>query len=141
MNITTIVKPDTDLPPIDVLKATGAKMFVDPDVVKNMPKRDGQPEIIVNFFQLNYWPSDDELHTEYIKRDMISADPFSLAKINQLDKTFSIIYHNCTHWKNQNGEWCCLSFSFWNDERHLDVWIHKIKWSKRFWFAGIPISS
>lgn len=117
------------------LEATGRKLYVNDDVVKTMPRDNGDE---VFFFNLGRWISDDDLETEYAARGLVPCDPFTLAKVNQDDPAFADEYPNCTHWgKNDNGTWAYATFDRFSGERGVGVGHDDDDWYDRWWFAGV----
>lgn len=142
--IVRTVKVDRTRTPQEVLDATSRLQYTNSGVVVNsMPKGEGD-QVRVFFFKPEEWEytgpgfiSDDDLEQAFKRRGYKPADPFSLAKVNEDDPTFSEGKPNGTHWKNTQGEWCCAVFYHWLDRRRVLVPQHSIGWDGRWWFAGL----
>ena len=122
--------------PSDALKATGRNLYVNDEVVKTMPSCNAV-EVDVVFFNLGRYVNDADLEKEFELRGLVSADPYSLAKVNQDDPDFADEHPNGTHWKNAEGKWCFATFSRWVDERSVDVGRSDDDWGDSWWFAGL----
>jgi len=120
----------------EALKATGCTLYVSDDVVKTMPKGEGE-EAEVHFFKLGRWISDDDLEQEFEVRGFKPADPYSLAAVNEADPAFADEHPNSTHWKDANGKWCYAAFDRWYDERRVRVHRYDDGWDDSWWFAGV----
>lgn len=132
---------DRSSAPQEVLDATGRKQYTDSDVVNSMPKGEGEKTEVV-FFKLDLserggYISDDDLEKEYELRGLKSADPYSLAKVNEDDPAFGDEKPNGTHWKNADGKWCFATFSRWRDGREVRVNRSDDDWVVNWWFAGV----
>ncbi|MDO8471233.1 MAG: hypothetical protein Q7S49_01350 [bacterium] len=140
--IVRYVKVDRTRTPQAVLDATGRKQYIDRNVVKAMPKGDGV-EADVHFFKprpeayKNGVISDDDLEAEYEFYGFKSADPYSLAAVNEADPAFADNHPNGTHWKNADGKWCFAAFDRWDDERLVYVFRDGYGWDGSWWFAGV----
>lgn len=121
--------------PRRALEATGRNLYVTDDVVKSMPKGEGEGE--VHFFKLDRSISDDDLEKEYDLRSLKPADPYSLAAVNEADPAFADERPNCTHWKDAHGKWCYAAFSGWDGERSVSVLQDDGEWSDCWWLAGV----
>lgn len=119
-----------------MLNDLGRTQYVDGDVVKTMPRGEGDEAEVV-FFKLNRWISDDDLEKEYELRGCKPTDPYSLAAVNKADPAFADEHPNATHWKDANGKWCYAAFNRWYDERGVSVDRHRSKWNDYWWFAGV----
>lgn len=121
--------------PQEALDATGRTQYTDREVVNEMPKGEGD-EVEVVFFKLGRFVSDDDLEKEYELRGLKSADPISVAAVNEADPAFADQRPNGTHWKNSAGKWCYAAFDRWHDARRVYVGRHVFDWSDSWWFAG-----
>lgn len=130
------VKVNREIPPQEVLAATGYTQYTNGDVVRDMLKGEGE-EVEVIFFKLDRYVSDDELEREYALRGLVPADPYSLAAVNRDDPTLADAKPNCTHWKDIEGKWCFATFNRWDDERNLRVYRRDAEWGDDWWFAGL----
>lgn len=124
----------------EALVATGCKLVVNNQVVEAMPdyiRSDGETV----FFRLapnahGGWISDDDLELEYKRRGLVPEDPRQLAKVNEDDRTFCDKHKHSTHWKDNNGGWCYISFYRWVDDLIVVVDVRSSKWQVNEWFAG-----
>ncbi len=124
--------------PQEALNSTGATLYVNDSVVEEMP-RGNQEDLNIVFFKVNRDIKDANLEKEYARRGLEPVDPFSLAKVNADDHSFSDHVPNCTHWKNKKGEWCYSRYSRNKDQRAVDIECSAVYHSHHFywWFAGI----
>jgi len=130
------VKVDRSLDPGAMLDATGRQQYTDENVVKEMPKGEGE-ETDVYFFKLDRYVSDDDLEKEYASRGLIPADPYTLAAVNRDDKSFADEHPNGTHWKDAGGDWCFAAFRRWRGEREVFVDRDDCDWHDSWCFAGL----
>ena len=138
--ITRRVKVDRSRTPQEALDATGRKQHTNHRVVSAMPHGEGE-EVEVVFFKLGRYISDADLEQEYDTRDLIPADPYSLAAVNEADPAFADTYPHGTHWQ-ADGKWCFATFHRWgDDEREVNVDRYAHAWSVHWWFAGLRKSS
>ena len=109
--IVRVVRPDRNRTPKAVIDATGRNHLCANDrVVASMPRGIGE-EVKVVFFRLRISINDDDLEKEYELRGLKSADPYSLAKVNEDDPAFADEHPNGTHWKDTDGNWCSAMFN------------------------------
>lgn len=131
------VKVNRNRTPQEALDATGRRQHVDSDVVSAMPRGEGE-EVEVFFFNLGRFVSDDDLEKECELRGLKSADPYSLAAVNENNHAFADAYPNGTHWKGKNGKWCYAAFDNWvGDVRRVHVNHDDDGWNGDWWFAGV----
>lgn len=128
---------------LKIIKATGRKFYIRIDVAETIPKGDSA-EVDIVFFKPEPWEytkpgwmSDDDLEKCFELRNLEPADPYSLAKVNEDDSAFADEYPNSTHWKDDKGRWCFISFELRCDERRACVFYSRGDWSGDWWFAGI----
>lgn len=146
--IIRLVRPNRTQSPQVALDATGRKQYTTASVVASMPRGTGD-EVKVIFFRpdqsaydANGWISDDNLEKQYALRGLKPADPYSLAKANEDDPTFSDEHPNATHWKDADGKWCYAAFSRWRSgERFVYVSRDGVAWNANWLFACLAISS
>ncbi len=132
-----LVRPDRERSPQQVVDATGRAKYIDDDVVKTMPRGEGEETELI-FFPGERTMTDDELDKEFDRRGLKPADAYSLAKANEDDPALADTKPNATHWKDANGKWCYLAFCRWlDDERHVDVYRYDRVWYDSWWFAGV----
>ena len=127
--------------PQEALDATFRKQYTDRKVVESMPKGEGD-EVEVGFFRLDLskchdYISDDDLEMEFELRGLKSADPISIAAVNEADHDFADEKPHCTHWKNADGKWCFATFYHWSKERKVDVGLRVYGWDGYWWFAAV----
>jgi len=106
-----------------------------------MPKGGGD-EVELVFFKPHFprrdeFISDDELEKEFRLRGLNSADPVSVAAVNELTPTFADKFPHGTHWKDADGNWCCEMFYCGEGERRVSVNRYNVDWSALWWFSGI----
>ncbi|MHB1163003.1 MAG: hypothetical protein ACYCZZ_00515 [Minisyncoccota bacterium] len=123
--------------PQKMLDATRRVKYLDNDVVAAMPRGEGE-SVRIFFFLVGRSISDDELEKEYRLRNLIPVDPYSLAAINENDRSFATKYQNATHWKDRYGRWCRIVFRRWDGEQRVSVGHLTGKYSELAWFAGFP---
>ncbi len=129
-------KINRNLTPEEMLNATGRIQYVTANVVKSMPKGDGE-NVEVVFFKLERYMADNELEKEYALRGLVAIDPYSLATVNIDDPEFADKYPNCTHWKNADRKWCYIAFDRWlGVGRSVYVSQGDLEWYDGWWFAG-----
>lgn len=122
--------------PEEALKATGRNRYTDDNVVAGMPRGEGD-EAAVCFFKVGRYVSDDDLEKEYALRDLVPADAYSLAAVNEDDPSFGDDHPNSTHWKDSKSKWCCAAFDCWDGGRSVRVRRNDGDWDGRWWFAGL----
>ncbi len=129
--------------PTEAIDATGRNKYLTDDVVKTMPRGEGD-EVDVVFFKPDESAydkhgliSDDEVARQYELRGFKPADPYALAAVNEADPAFADEHPNGTHWQDANGNWCYAAFGRWRDERGVHVHRHGYDWRGRWWFAGL----
>lgn len=121
--------------PQEMLDDLRRKQYTNKDVVKTMPKGEGE-EVEVVFFTLGRYISDNDLEKEYELRGLKAADPYSLAAVNKADPAFADECPNCTHWK-QGDSWHFVTFRRWIDEWNVIVDRDGNVWRDFWWFAGV----
>jgi len=134
--IVRTVSVDRSRTPEQALVATGRAQHTDSKVVATMPKGNSE-EVKVVFFKVGKFVSDDDLEKEYAGRNLVPADPFSLAAVNEAYQAFADKYPNGTHWKDDNGNWCFAAFVRWDDERDVYVRRNAYDWGGGWWFAAL----
>jgi hypothetical protein len=129
--------------PQEAITATGRNMYLNDAVVATMPQGDGNEVDVVSFFKpdasaydKNGNISDDEVAKQFELRGLKPADPYALAAVNEADPVFADDHPNCTHWKDENGNWCYAAFGRWNGGRDVSVNRNDYDWHVRWWFAG-----
>ncbi|MEK7579848.1 MAG: hypothetical protein AAB469_01495 [Patescibacteria group bacterium] len=139
--IVRYVKVDRTKTPEQMLEATGRRQYTDADVVKAMPRGDGD-EGEVFFFKLDLSSrgghiSNDDMEKEYELRGLKPADPYKLSQVNVDDPAFADEHPNSTHWKDTNGRWCFALFHQWDGRRRVRVYRGAYGWNAYWWFAGL----
>jgi hypothetical protein len=123
----------------EALDATRKKQYVEVSVAAAMPRGEGRHPLVF-FFKPGRELSDDELAKEYVSLGLKPVDPYSLAAINEEDPHFADEHSNGTHWRNEEGEWCCIAFGRWkHGERGVRVYRRTCDWCDHWEFAGVPI--
>lgn len=116
-------------------------LCIDEALIEAMPRGEGK-KVIVSFFSVPREISDEELAAEYEKKNLVPADAYSLAMVNQLNSDFSRICPNATHWKDASGVWHFLVFRWHFARRFLDINRHIRPWKAAhplpWWYAGLP---
>ena len=132
--------------PKKVLEMTRRDHYVfdlDDAVVATMPHGKGDA-VDLHFFKLDrsdhrcLIPSDD-LENEFALREL-TPDPYAQSYVNKTDPGFADKHPNVTQWKDDDGNWCSLSFyqpesggdRFVKVDRH----VHSHGFGDHFWFAG-----
>ena len=119
-----------------VLDATGRTQYTNPEVMKDLPRGDGEDKEVF-FFKLGRYVSDAELDEEYELRGL-KSDPYAQAQANTDGHTFADGHPNGCHWKDANGRWCFIAFDRWFDgERSVVVHRGDCGWHGCWWFAGV----
>ncbi|MHB0865608.1 MAG: hypothetical protein ACYC1Y_01775 [Minisyncoccota bacterium] len=121
--------------PQEMLDATRRVEYLDGDVVASMP-RGKNDRVTIFLFQPGRDLDDDDVEKEYQLHHLIPVDPYSLAAVNESDRSFATKYQNGTHWKDESGRWCRIVFRRWDGEHRVSVGHHSGKWNNRTWFAG-----
>lgn len=81
--------------------------------------------------------TNEQLEEEYALRGYRPADLYELAAVNEADPSFANEYPNSTHWKDDNGRWCFVTFIQNIDEHKLCVYRSFGDWGRDWWFAGV----
>ena len=131
------VKVDRERSPKDALKATGRALYVSDDVVKTMPKAEGD-EVDVFFFKIGRSVSCVDLIKEYELRGL-APDHYAQSAVNETDPAFADEHPNGTQWQNAKGEFCCLTFRRWYGKCHVYCSRNDYDWNDYWWFAGVPV--
>lgn len=123
----------------EVLDATGRVQYTVDSIVKTMPRGEGE-EVDIYFIPFSSIPkrfqfkdsiTDDNLERALDAMGFRPADPYSLAKYNEDNPNFADTHLNETHWKDEDGNWCSMSFSCW-----LGVWRVHVRRGDGVWLAG-----
>ncbi len=122
------------------LEATGRRIN-DNNVVKDMPRGE-DTEVEVVFFQVDPGVKNDaQLDAEYEMHELVPADPFAVAAVNEDDPTFADKLSNCAHWKGVDGKYCSAAFYRDRDTRCVTVGHDNGKWGNYWWHAGVRKSA
>ena len=137
------VKVDRTRTPKKVLDATGRTQYVSDDVVKAMPKGEGEEVEVIFFkpakeFYKNGVISDADLEKAYALVGLVPADVYSQAAVNEADPAFADEHPNGTHWKDKGDNWCFATFGRWSADARF-VYVRRLGsgWSDIWWFAGL----
>ncbi|MBK7143339.1 MAG: hypothetical protein IPH75_14790 [bacterium] len=130
------VKADSTRSAQAALDATRRKQYTNKDIVASMPRSEFEKNTVF-FFNIGRSIGDMELDHEFAVRNLIPADAFSLAAVNEADPTFADQYPNGTHWRDTSGNWCFARFNRWGIERDVDVFCNEDGWEDFWWFAGL----
>lgn len=128
--------------PKQAIKATGRKLYVVDDVVATMPGGEGEGADLIYFkprpqaFDANGWMSPANLEAEY-EFNGLKSDPRAQAKDNQDNPAFADDKPNACQWKDKDGNYCCVAFRRWRDERVVHVGRDVVGWSGGWVFAGV----
>ncbi|MCC6290834.1 hypothetical protein IT398_02110 [Candidatus Nomurabacteria bacterium] len=135
------VKVNRNRSPQEAIEATGRTQYTDRQVVNAMPKGEGDEAEIVFFkpdlSERNSFISDDDLEKEFELRGLKPADPVSVAAVNEADPAFADQVPHGTHWKDDKGNWCHVTFHLWFDEREVCVGRGYGGWHDDAYFAGV----
>ena len=106
-NISRIVTVNADLTPQQALDATNRTQHVDSSVLATAPMGDSG-EVRVDFIKIGRNVTDDEIELELVgTRPATFAE---IAKANEDDPALFYDIFSGTHWKDEEGEWCCVVF-------------------------------
>jgi hypothetical protein len=131
------VTVNRDQNPQQMLDATKRAQYTDKSVVNGMPTGGtGTEEVMVEFFTLGRYVSDEELEREYAERGL-TPDPYAQGQVNADDPVFADDHPNGTHWQNADGKWCFATFDRGVDERCVGVDRRGIDWGDFWWFGGV----
>jgi hypothetical protein len=130
------IKVNRSRSPQEALKATGRVGCLNDEVVREMPKSEGE-EVTIYFILFNRQISVNELEKEVDKLGYKLVDPISLTALNEAEPEFADNYPNCTQWCNKHGEMCYVKFyRIWGTGvRCVDVNQHRHVWNK-CWLVG-----
>lgn len=127
------VKPEYCRQPQEALQATGCKQYVNDEVVAAMPAG-GMRKCNLEFVNFGKFISDDELEDECQRRNYARlASPYELAAANEAEPTFAAERPNVTHWKDDKGRWCYISFC----RNEVHVRRDSYEWGDFWWFAFV----
>ena len=129
------VKVNRSRSPKEMVVALNRAEYTDNSVVKAIPRGEGD-EVMVEFFKLDKYVSDDALALEYQKRGL-TPDPYALAAVNEADPAFADEHPNGTHWKDENGNWCFVAFDRHGGKRSVGVNRRNRDWRDHWWFGGV----
>ena len=123
-----------DRSPEDAIAATGRREYLNPDVVKAMPRGEGQGP--VEFFQVGKTISCAQLAKEYESRGLV-PDPYAVAAVLEADPAFADDRYVAAQWKDKDGNWCYAVFDRWGDGRKVHVNRYDYGWYDKWWFGGV----
>ena len=79
-------------------------------VVSAMPSGKREKEEICFSIPSKHTLSNAEAENDFVSQQLVPADPYALLAFNKLHPMFSDMYPHWTHWKNDNGIWCVMTF-------------------------------
>jgi hypothetical protein len=130
------VKVDRSRSPQEMLAANGRAQYVDKDVVKTMPKGEGD-EVEVFFFKVGRYVNVADLAKEYELRGL-KPDHYAQDAVNAADPAFADDHPNGTQWQDAKGNYCYLTFGRWRDgRRSVGCDRGGRDWRDVWWFAGV----
>lgn len=130
------VAVDRTRTPEQVINATGrVKWYINEQVLAEMP-RDGFPEGEVEFFELDYDPTVNELDREYEARNL-KPDPYALAQVMIDDPAFADERLVAVQWRDKNKYACYVIFDRDGDRRKVYVVRFDCRWGRHYLFAGV----
>ena len=118
-----------------VLNQTGREQYVNKDVLKTMPRGEGE-EVDVFFFQLKRYASPQEVAEAYAIRGL-KPDPIAQARVNEDDPTFADERPNASQWQDSEGRWCYAAFGRWGGGRSVGVDRRDGGWGGGWFFGGV----
>ena len=134
--ITRTVKVDRSRTAAEVIDATGrVKWYIDQEALAEMPL-DGKSEDTVEFFELNYDPSVDELDREYEARGL-RPDPAAVAQAMTDDPALADERPVSVQWRNSKGHACYAIFDRYGGKRDVRVDRGDDGWDRDYRFAGV----
>lgn len=133
--IVRTVKVNRGRSPKEMVTALNRAEYTEKSVVKIIPRGEGE-DVVVEFFKLGKYVSDDDLAREYEQRGLI-PDPYAQAAVNEADPAFADERPNGTHWKDEDGNWCYIAFDRGGGGRFVDVDRGSGDWRDRWWFGGV----
>lgn len=113
------VEVDRSREPQAALDATGRIQYTDRNVVKNMPRGEGN-KVLMGFFRVKSFTSPSDL-AKKLKYYGLTPDPIALAALNEADPSFADENTNATQWLDEEGKLCYATFDRLGDERRLNV--------------------
>jgi len=137
--ITRTVEVNYDLTPQEALDGLKVRQQIDKSAVASMPANStGVKTVTVEFFQLNFpVENNDSLANQYASRNLV-PDPYAQVAVNTADPAFRDKYHNSTHWKNKNGDWCQMSTYYGGSQCNIvNVYCHDNGFDPGTWFGGV----
>lgn len=129
------IKVDRSRTSQQTLDATGRKQYTDKSAVESIPHLEGE-DVEVCFFKLGRYLSCADLEKEYELRGL-KPDPYAQAMVNEVDPVFADDHPNGSQWKDTDGNYTCVTFGRWNDERNVYCDRNDGDWNDRWWCAGV----
>ena len=120
----------------EVLDATDRAQHIDETALATAPMG-LSGKVRVEFVRIGRFVTDNE-----IEEELVGTRPATLAEIaavNEADKSFADGHPNGTHWTDQNGRWCVVTFSRWADKRKLSVFRRYRIWNGVWSFARVRL--
>jgi hypothetical protein len=134
--IRRVVKVDRTKTAAEIIDATGrVKWYIDEEVLAEMPL-DGREEDTVEFFELDYDPTVDELDREYEARGL-RPDLVAVAQAMTDDPAFTDERSVAVQWRDSQGRTCFAVFNRDVGERYVSVYRFGIRWHRLYRFAGV----
>ena len=95
----------------DICQQQHMKRSIDNGVVSDMPRGEGDDIVTIFFFRAPrlYIGDNDGLEKKHKLRGL-RPDPYALITMNERNPDFAYYHPNCTCWKDNDGNWCCVAF-------------------------------
>lgn len=130
------VKVDRSRTAAQVIDATSrTKWYMDEQVLAEMPL-EGRAEDNVEFFELDYDPTVDELDREYETRGL-RPDPAAVAQAMTDDPAFADERSVGVQWRDKRNRACYAIFYRLDGERRVYVLWDDNRWGRNCRFAGV----
>ncbi len=128
-------KVNRNRPPQEMITALNRGEHRHSSVVKIIPRGEGE-EATVEFFTLDTWVSVSDLVLVFEARGL-APDPYAQAAVNEADPAFADEYPNGTQWKDDDGNFCYITFARNAGGRFVDVGSTDDDWDGYWWFGGV----
>ena len=130
------VKVDRTKTAAQVVDATGRiKWYIDEEVLAEMPL-EGLAKDRVEFFELDYDQTVDELDREY-EAHGLRPDPAAVAQVMADDPAFADERPVAVQWRDKRGRACYAIFGRGGGRRGVDVRRRGSRWYRHYRFAGV----
>ncbi len=131
-----IVTVNADLTPQQAFDEKNGTQHVDSSVLATAPMGESG-EVKVEFIKIGRNVTDDEIELELVgTRPATFAE---IAKANEDDPALFNTILGCTHWKDEEGEWCCVAFYSPSGLRLVYVSRYGAAWGDRWFFARVRL--